>query len=181
MEQILAKLAALKPTDYSVLMFIFMCVDLWAAIRLSLNRGSFISKRLIKGALFNLLVVLLPFAVAILFYLLPSNEFLAVDRSYGQIISMVICVLFCSSSTASIIANYSAVNPEASNFLARFARKYLPNELLAKDIKHTVETTVQPEQQQVVQGETYSNQEASDLSDLPDVLDLIKQEENENK
>lgn len=184
MNEIIVKLANLKPADYSVLMFIFMCVDLWAAIRLSLKRGSFVSKSLIKGALFNLIIVLLPFAIAILFYLQPTGDFLTVDRSYGQIISAVVCLLYVASSTVSIITNYSAVNPEASNFLARFARKYLPNELLAKDIKHTVDTPVQTivqAEQPVAKGETYSTQEASDLSDLPDVLELIKQEENENK
>jgi hypothetical protein len=181
MNEIWLKLANLKPADYSVLMFIFMCVDLWAAIILSVKRGSFVSKRLIKGALFNLLIVMLPLVVAILFYLLPTGEFLTVDRSYGQVISAVVCLLYVSSSTVSIITNYSAANPEASNFLARFARKYLPNELLAKEVKHTVDTPIQPEPQTVVQGETYSTQEASDLSDLPDVLELIKQDENENK
>lgn len=136
MEHLFDFLMTLSPTDMSVVMFVFLLVDMWTALSLSIKSKSILSKTLIKGFVFNLLIVVVPFALSVFqhYTAIPGH-----DYAYIQTLSLFVTVLFLASESISIIANYSAANPEASNFVTRFASKFLGNEIQYKKDKHNID------------------------------------------
>ena len=137
MFDILEILKSLRPIDMSLCMLVFSLVDLWTALSLSIKAKTFVSKTLIKGFIFNLLIILLPFilsAVATLSYFSSAGGNLA----YIRVLSMLITALYSASAFASIAANYSAAYPEGKNIITKLAYKYLPKEVTEKQDKHGI-------------------------------------------
>ena len=56
----------LSPTDLSVIMFVFLVVDLWAALSLTIKKKTFLSKTFIRGLFYNLVIIIAPFGLDVL-------------------------------------------------------------------------------------------------------------------
>lgn len=128
-------LGELRPVDLSVTMFAFALIDLWTALALAAKHKSVLSKTLFRGFLFNLVIIMLPYALH-----WASNQVTPDDASfdYIQVVSVFATTLYLCGVSGSIIANYSAAYPEGKNFVTRFAHKYLENEVSAKKKKHNI-------------------------------------------
>lgn len=126
-------LLTLRPVDLSVVMLAFTLFDTWTALILSIRKGSTLSKRFINGLFANIVAILTPFIIDGLVHHIPGQ---APAFNYSQVLSLVVAVLYCVATAASIIANYTAANPEAENWITRFALKHLPAEIQSKLDKH---------------------------------------------
>ena len=125
----------LSPTDLSVIMFVFLVVDLWSALSLTIKKKTFLSKTFIRGLFYNLVIIVAPFGLDILAHLTgPGRVASRVD--YVQFLSLVMVGLYCSASATSIIANYTAAYPEADNLITKFGYRFLPKEIRVKLEKH---------------------------------------------
>lgn len=126
----------LRPIDLSVVMLTFTIVDLWTGLKLALQKNAVLSKRLIRGVLFNITVVITPFLLDLLSHFQQFGYVDPTNFGYIKILSLAVTALYTLSTTTSILANYSATNPEAYNILTRFTNKYLSAELNEKLNKH---------------------------------------------
>lgn len=138
MENALPIIQNLRPVDMSVVMLAFALVDIWTALSLSVKAKSTLSKSLIKGFLFNLLVIMLPFclnAIKHMAFLEPDGA----DFGYIHVISVLITFLYLASTAGSIISNYSAAYPESKNVITKLAYRYLPAEVNEKQQKHGID------------------------------------------
>lgn len=137
-EKIFETLNFLTPVDLSLVMLVVSLVDLWAAIGLTIKNRSLISKTLISGFVNNLMIIMLPFGLKAL--TLTRAEWMgsAPSIDYVQFLSILITILYLTTTVTSIIANYSAAYPESKNWLTRFAYKYLPKEVEVKQDKHGI-------------------------------------------
>ena len=125
----------LSPTDLSVIMFVFLVVDLWSALSLTIKKKTFLSKTFIRGLFYNLVIIIAPFGLDVLAHL--SGQCLVTDKvDYVQFLSLVMVLLYCSASATSIIANYTAAYPEADNLITKFGYRFLPQEIRVKLEKH---------------------------------------------
>lgn len=125
----------LSPTDLSVIMFVFLVVDLWSALSLTIKKKTFLSKTFIRGLLYNLVIILAPFGLDVLAHLTGPGR-VAAKVDYVQFLSLVMVLLYCSASATSIIANYTAAYPEADNLITKFGYRFLPKEIRVKLEKH---------------------------------------------
>lgn len=133
-QNILQALGTLRPMDMSITMLAFAVVDMWAALSLAAKHKTTLSKTLIKGFLFNLIIILLPYGLNLLALVQPTHG----SFDYIQFISVFVTILFIAAVSGSIVANYSAAYPKGKNLLTRFAYKYLPSEILEKQNKHGI-------------------------------------------
>ena len=125
----------LSPTDLSVIMFVFLVVDLWSALSLTIKKKTFLSKTFIRGLFYNLVIIVAPFGLDVLAHL--SGQGRVADKvDYVQFLSLVMVLLYCSASSTSIIANYTAAYPEADNLITKFGYRFLPQEIRVKLEKH---------------------------------------------
>lgn len=136
MEFFISFLKDLRPIDLSVVMLTFTIVDLWTGLRLALQKNAVLSKRLIRGVLFNVTVVITPFLLDLLTHVQSFGYVDQTNFGYIKVLSLAVTALYTLSTTTSILANYSAANPEAYNILTRFTNKYLSAELNEKLKKH---------------------------------------------
>ena len=136
MDFFIAFVKDLRPIDLSVVMLTFTIVDLWTGLRLALQKNTVLSKRLIRGVLFNFTVVITPFLLDVLSHFQQFGYVDTTNFGYINILSLAVTALYTLSTTTSILANYSATNPEAYNILTRFTNKYLSAELNEKLKKH---------------------------------------------
>lgn len=136
MDFFISFLKDLRPIDLSVVMLTFTIVDLWAGLRLALQKNAVLSKRLIRGVLFNFTVVITPFLLDLLSHVHSFGYVDLTNFGYIKVLSLAVTALYTLSTTTSILANYSATNPEAYNILTRFTNKYLSAELNEKLKKH---------------------------------------------
>lgn len=136
MDFVITFLKDLRPIDLSVVMLTFTIVDLWTGLRLALQKNTVLSKRLIRGVLFNFTVVMTPFLLDLLSHFQQFGYVDTTSFGYIKILSLAVTALYTLSTTTSILANYSATNPEAYNILTRFTNKYLSAELNEKLMKH---------------------------------------------
>lgn len=134
----------LTPVDLSVTMSVFTIVDIWLGLRLALKNKTMVSKALLKGFLYNMFVVLLPFCLAALAHLQPFQTMTTKDVDYIQLLSIVVTVMYICASMTSILANYAALSPDSYNFLTNFANKYFPAEIESKLKKHSDSTQTRP-------------------------------------
>ena len=125
----------LSPTDLSVIMFVFLVVDLWSALSLTIKKKTFLSKTFIRGLLYNLVIIIAPFGLDILAHLTGPGR-VADKVGYVQFLSIVMVGLYCLATTTSIIANYTAAYPEADNLITKFGYRFLPQEIRVKLEKH---------------------------------------------
>ena len=125
----------LSPTDLSVIMFVFLVVDLWSALSLTIKKKTFLSKTFIRGLYYNLVIIIAPFGLDVLAHLTEQGR-VADKIDYVQFLSLVMVVLYCSATTTSIIANYTAAYPEADNLITKFGYRFLPQEIRVKLEKH---------------------------------------------
>ena len=125
----------LSPTDLSLIMFVFLVVDLWSALSLTIKKKTFLSKTFIRGLFYNLVIIIAPFCLDVLAHLTGQGR-VADKVDYVQFLSLVMVVLYCSATTTSIIANYTAAYPEADNLITKFGYRFLPQEIRVKLEKH---------------------------------------------
>ena len=125
----------LSPTDLSLIMFVFLVVDLWSALSLTIKKKTFLSKTFIRGLFYNLVIIIAPFGLDVLAHLTEPGR-VAYKVDYVQFLSLVMVVLYCSATTTSIIANYTAAYPEADNLITKFGYRFLPQEIRVKLEKH---------------------------------------------
>ena len=125
----------LSPTDLSLIMFVFLVVDLWSALSLTIKKKTFLSKTFIRGLYYNLVIIIAPFGLDVLAHLTEQGR-VADKVDYVQFLSLVMVVLYCSATTTSIIANYTAAYPEADNLITKFGYRFLPQEIRVKLEKH---------------------------------------------
>ena len=125
----------LSPTDLSVIMFVFLVVDLWSALSLTIKKKTFLSKTFIRGLYYNLVIIIAPFGLDVLAHLTGPGR-VASKVDYVQFLSLVMVLLYCSATTTSIIANYTAAYPEADNLITKFGYRFLPQEIRVKLEKH---------------------------------------------
>ena len=125
----------LSPTNLSVIMFVFLVVDLWSALSLTIKKKTFLSKTFIRGLYYNLVIIIAPFGLDVLAHLTGPGR-VASKVDYVQFLSLVMVLLYCSATTTSIIANYTAAYPEADNLITKFGYRFLPQEIRVKLEKH---------------------------------------------
>lgn len=131
--QVFGWLQNLKPMELSVTMFSLYIIDIWLALRLTVTNRTVLSKALIKGWIYNLLMVLSPFILGLLQDVSGPSE-----SNYIQVLALFFTVVFISSVAASIVANYAAAYPYSYNWLTKLVYEYLPEEVRAKQAKHGI-------------------------------------------
>ena len=134
-KEVFKTLWGLNPTDLSVIMFVFLVVDLWSALSLTIKKKTFLSKTFIRGLFYNLVIIVAPFGLDIVAHFTESGRGGA-PVDYVQFLSLVMVLLYCSASATSIIANYTAAYPEADNLITKFGYRFLPQEIRIKLEKH---------------------------------------------
>ena len=131
--QVFGWLQNLKPMELSVTMFSLYIIDIWLALRLTVTNRTILSKALIKGWIYNLIMVLSPFILGLLQDVSGPSE-----SNYIQVLALFFTVVFVSSVATSIVANYAAAYPSSYNWLTKLVYEYLPEEVRAKQEKHGI-------------------------------------------
>lgn len=124
---VLSFVYTMRPADMTLLMFVLCVFDLWAALRLSAkNKSGFLSKALIQGYAYDLLMITIPIALSSPMISGESNHMIIF------VISLATMVLYSIGTISSILANYAALYPSDSNAFIRYIYRILEREIRTK-------------------------------------------------